>query len=245
MSTRNSGQDHGVDVNPGKTLWSSEPRQATNAAVAKAGNVVLLSLKTTASAGDLRQPTGFETIKRYKVADSETWTQPTIPASGFLRQDADPGRRPRAVHHPQRVRRAASQLARGGLPAGGVGRRARRHRRGARPPGSRKKRPPRCPLPILKAASGSSLRATFDNACGGSNRIESRVPVSTSIEQAASHGHQRDWNCLPATAAEPEKKRSWGNAYTWMLIFSLMFLTIGCLILLREFSFYNFQTRPV
>jgi hypothetical protein len=50
----------------------------------------------------------------------------------------------------------------------------------------------------------------------------------------------------PATPVEPAaKKRSWGNAYTWMLILSLIFLTIGCVILLRELSFYNFQIKPV
>ena len=47
------------------------------------------------------------------------------------------------------------------------------------------------------------------------------------------------------TAPEPARKRSWGNAYTWMLILSLVFLTIGCLILLREWSFYDFQPKPV
>jgi hypothetical protein len=47
------------------------------------------------------------------------------------------------------------------------------------------------------------------------------------------------------TTPEPARKRSWGNAYTWMLILSLVFLTIGCLILLREWSFYDFQYKPV
>jgi len=44
--------------------------------------------------------------------------------------------------------------------------------------------------------------------------------------------------------AEPAKKKSWGNAYTWMLILSLVFLTIGCLVLLRELNIYGFQTKP-
>jgi hypothetical protein len=47
------------------------------------------------------------------------------------------------------------------------------------------------------------------------------------------------------SAAEPARKRSWGNAYTWMLILSLLFLTIACLIMLREWSFYGFQYKPV
>jgi hypothetical protein len=40
MSSRNSGQYYSVDAATGKTLWLSEPRQAGNAAVAKAGNLV-------------------------------------------------------------------------------------------------------------------------------------------------------------------------------------------------------------
>ena len=47
------------------------------------------------------------------------------------------------------------------------------------------------------------------------------------------------------TTPEPTQKRSWGNAYTWMLILSLVFLTIGCLILLREFGSYGYQPKPV
>lgn len=47
-----------------------------------------------------------------------------------------------------------------------------------------------------------------------------------------------------ATTPEPARKRDWGNAYTWMLILSLCFLTVGCLILLREWSFYGFQPKP-
>lgn len=48
----------------------------------------------------------------------------------------------------------------------------------------------------------------------------------------------------PTTAEEPARKRSWGNAYTWMLVLSFFLLTIGCLILLREWSFYDFQPKP-
>ena len=49
---------------------------------------------------------------------------------------------------------------------------------------------------------------------------------------------------VSTTTPETTRKRSWGNAYTWMLILSLVFLTIGCLILLREMSFYGYQPKP-
>ena len=40
LSTRNSGQYFAVDVKSGKSLWTSEPRQAGQAAVVKAGPIV-------------------------------------------------------------------------------------------------------------------------------------------------------------------------------------------------------------
>jgi outer membrane protein assembly factor BamB len=87
MSTRNSGQYYGVDVNSGKTLWLSEPRQATNAAVAKAGNVVFFLEDDGELLVTRANPTSFQTIKRYKVADSETWTQPTISGKRIFVKD--------------------------------------------------------------------------------------------------------------------------------------------------------------
>ena len=78
LTNRNSGQYFGVDRKTGKTLWLSEPRQAGNAAILRAGDTVF-SLEDD---GELvifsSTPTGFQSVKKYKVADSETWTQPTI-----------------------------------------------------------------------------------------------------------------------------------------------------------------------
>ena len=48
LSTRNSGQYFALDVKTGKSLWTSEPRQAGQAAVVKAGPMCSVS-KTTAS----------------------------------------------------------------------------------------------------------------------------------------------------------------------------------------------------
>jgi outer membrane protein assembly factor BamB len=87
LSTRNSGQYFGVDIKTGKTLWTSEGRQAGNAAIAKAGN----SLFSLQDDGDLivahSSRTGFEPVRRYKVADSETWAQPAISGSRIFVKD--------------------------------------------------------------------------------------------------------------------------------------------------------------
>jgi outer membrane protein assembly factor BamB len=78
LSSRNSGQYFSVDAKTGKTLWLSEPRQAGNAAIVRAGDMVL-SLQDDGQLVVFRSGgTGFEQVKKYTVADSETWTQPTI-----------------------------------------------------------------------------------------------------------------------------------------------------------------------
>jgi len=87
MSNRNSGQFFCLDAKSGKTLWTSEPRQATNAAVVRAGDVwfalqddgELIVLRGTASA--------FEPVKRYTVADSATWAQPVIAGNRIYVKD--------------------------------------------------------------------------------------------------------------------------------------------------------------
>ena len=87
LSSRNMGQYFGIDAKTGKTLWTSEPRQAGNAAMARAGNVVF-SLEND---GDLlvtrATPTAMETLKRYKVGDTETWTQAAISGNRIFVKD--------------------------------------------------------------------------------------------------------------------------------------------------------------
>ncbi|MEP7307798.1 MAG: PQQ-binding-like beta-propeller repeat protein [Acidobacteriota bacterium] len=78
LSSRNMGQYFGIDPKTGKTLWTSEPRQAGNAAIVYSGELAF-SLEDTGELKVFRHGgTSFETVRRYTVADSETWTQPTI-----------------------------------------------------------------------------------------------------------------------------------------------------------------------
>jgi outer membrane protein assembly factor BamB len=75
MATRNSGQYFAVDAKSGKTLWLSEGRQAANAAIAAADGLVL-SLESDGELVVFRaSPKAFAVVKRYMVADTETWTQ--------------------------------------------------------------------------------------------------------------------------------------------------------------------------
>jgi hypothetical protein len=87
MAQRNSGQYFAVDMKSGKTLWSSEGRQAAKAALQRAGNLVFI----LESDGELLvtrpNPTAFEVVKRYKVADQETWSQPAISGNRIFVKD--------------------------------------------------------------------------------------------------------------------------------------------------------------
>jgi outer membrane protein assembly factor BamB len=78
MSARNSGQFFAVDAKTGKTLWTSGPRQGTNAAIVRGGDILFL-LKDDAQLIVARaNPTRFEPLQTYTVADSATWAQPTV-----------------------------------------------------------------------------------------------------------------------------------------------------------------------
>src|SRR5262249_3711469 len=72
LTTKNSGQYFSVDAKTGKTLWTSNPRQAGQAAILHVGDIVF-SLQDD---GDLvvfrTGSAAVEQLHRYKVADSET-----------------------------------------------------------------------------------------------------------------------------------------------------------------------------
>jgi len=87
MSTRNSGQYFAVDAKTGKTLWLSEGRQAGNAAIEKAGNLLLILEDDGELVVARNSTTAFEPLKRYKVAETETWTQPVISGNRVFVKD--------------------------------------------------------------------------------------------------------------------------------------------------------------
>jgi outer membrane protein assembly factor BamB len=87
MTHKNSGQFFALDANTGKALWTSEPRQATNAAIVRAGNLVF-ALKDDAELLVLAlNRTRFEPVHRYSVADSATWAQPVIAGNRVFVKD--------------------------------------------------------------------------------------------------------------------------------------------------------------
>jgi outer membrane protein assembly factor BamB len=87
LSQRNSGQYVGVDLTSGTTLWTSEPRQGAKSALQRAGNLIFI----LESDGELvvarESRTAFDVVKRYKVADQETWSQPAIVGNRIFVKD--------------------------------------------------------------------------------------------------------------------------------------------------------------
>jgi outer membrane protein assembly factor BamB len=87
MSAMNSGQFFWADARTGKTLWTSSPRQAGNAAIVHAGNVLFV-LKDDAELMVARaSPGAFEPIKTYTVADSATWPAPALSGNRIFVKD--------------------------------------------------------------------------------------------------------------------------------------------------------------
>lgn len=87
LSHRNRGQYFLLDVKSGKTVWTGMPRQAENAAIVRAGNVIF-SLEDDAELVVGRVNAGaFQELKRYTVANSATWAQPVISGSRVFVKD--------------------------------------------------------------------------------------------------------------------------------------------------------------
>ena len=87
LSHKNSGQFFGLDAKTGKTVWTSAPRQAANAAILRAGDLMFV-LKEDAELIVARLgPKGLETLRTYTVADSATWALPAISGNRLFVKD--------------------------------------------------------------------------------------------------------------------------------------------------------------
>jgi outer membrane protein assembly factor BamB len=87
ISTRNSGQYFAVDVKTGKTLWTSEGRQAAHAAIARSGDL-LFSMEEDGELVVARNSrTAFEPLRRYKLSDAATWAQPSYSGNRVFVKD--------------------------------------------------------------------------------------------------------------------------------------------------------------
>ena len=87
LSHLNSGEYFALDLDTGKVLWKSEPRQAAHAAIVRAGNTIF-SLEDDSELVVFRHNRArFEPIARYPVASTATWTQPVISGNRVFVKD--------------------------------------------------------------------------------------------------------------------------------------------------------------
>lgn len=89
LSHRNRGQFFAIDLATGKTLWTTPGREGENASLIAAGNVLLLSTTNAELIVARPDPTKFEELRRYKVADSPVWAHPALAPGSLLIKDVD------------------------------------------------------------------------------------------------------------------------------------------------------------
>jgi outer membrane protein assembly factor BamB len=87
LSHKASGQFFALDARSGKVLWLGEPREATNTAIVKAGDLLFLLNDDAELIVAFSNPAGLEPLRRYTVADSSTWAQPTVSGNRVFIKD--------------------------------------------------------------------------------------------------------------------------------------------------------------
>jgi outer membrane protein assembly factor BamB len=87
LSHKASGQYFALDARSGKILWLGQPREATNTAVVKSGELLFLLNEDAELIVAFSNPAGLEPLRRYTVADSPTWAQPTVSGNRLFIKD--------------------------------------------------------------------------------------------------------------------------------------------------------------
>jgi outer membrane protein assembly factor BamB len=87
LSHLNSGQYFGLDLATGAVLWKSDPRQAENAGMVRAADTIF-SLEDDGEMVVMKASrAGMNVVRRYDLAESQTWAQPTIAAGRVYVKD--------------------------------------------------------------------------------------------------------------------------------------------------------------
>ena len=89
LSNRNKGQFFGIDPKTGKTVFSSEGRQADNAALIARGSSVFALTTNSELILFEASPTALKQVAKYNVADTPTWAHPAILGNRVLVKDAN------------------------------------------------------------------------------------------------------------------------------------------------------------
>ena len=84
FSQYKKGQLVCVDMRTGATLWAGPPRQGDNAAVLLSGESLVVLTDSAELIIAKASGKGFESLRRYTVADSPTWAHPLVMSNGVV-----------------------------------------------------------------------------------------------------------------------------------------------------------------
>ena len=88
LSSVGSGTYIIMDTKTGKILFNGTPRAANNAAIQKAGDLlIVLENDGELLVADGTKTSSFEPIKKYKVSDAQTWSAPAISGNRLFVKD--------------------------------------------------------------------------------------------------------------------------------------------------------------
>ena len=87
MSVRNKGQYYCLDPSDGKKLWATEGREGETASLLNAGDSLLILTNDAKLIVARSTAAGFESVRRYEVASSQTWSHPVLFGNQILIKD--------------------------------------------------------------------------------------------------------------------------------------------------------------
>jgi outer membrane protein assembly factor BamB len=88
FSNKRKGQLFCLDATSGKVAWATEGRTGTNASLQSAGSDLIVLTTEGELVVVKRNPAKYEEVRRYKVADGQTWAQPVLLGNQIIVRDA-------------------------------------------------------------------------------------------------------------------------------------------------------------
>ena len=89
FGSKRKGQLFCLDARSGVAKWTTEGRGGANAAIQSAGPYLIVLTAEGEMLIVQRNPDKYQEVRRYKVAESQTWAQPVVLATEFVIRDAD------------------------------------------------------------------------------------------------------------------------------------------------------------
>ena len=89
LSNRNRGHFFAIDLASGKTLWATRGRDAENAAIVSGGTLLFILQSDAELVIARANPTSFDVLRRYTMADSDTWAHPVVDGNRIFIKDAE------------------------------------------------------------------------------------------------------------------------------------------------------------